>query len=99
MSERFDEWLEKNSTSLQYEPQDPFVWARMQARIQERVRKPLTMYDVLFRWRRAVALALATLALVSGLSIWKLSDSYAPLSIDSVMTADLASEDFYRVAP
>lgn len=99
MSDRFDEWLEKNSRPLKYEPEDPFVWARMQARIQDRVRRPLTMYDVLFRWRRAVAFALATLALVSGLSIWKLSDTYTPVSIDSVMTADLASEDFYRVAP
>jgi hypothetical protein len=99
MSDRFDEWLDTNSRELKYEPDDPFVWARLQARIHDRVRRPLTMYDVLFRWRRAVALTLAALAVVSALSIWQLSDTYFPESVETMMTADLAIEDFYRVVP
>jgi hypothetical protein len=99
MSDRFDEWLEENSKTLKYEPANPFVWSRIQARVQERVRRPLTMFDVLFRWRRAVAVTLAMLGVVSALSIWELSETYMPPLLDSVMTADLASEDFYRVVP
>ena len=69
MSEdKFFDRLREDAARLRYAADD-FVWARLTARIRERVRSQPSVVQMLARWFRPITASLVTLAIVAAMSV------------------------------
>jgi hypothetical protein len=96
MSEdRFFERLRREARQLRYQPADDFVWARLSARIRERISQP-TVAELLAAWVRPVAASLAALAIVASIGLTLIERSDSTLMSSEVVEISMAG-DVYSV--
>ena len=98
MSDPFDfDALRRDARSLRFEG-DPFFASRMRARVLSRISGGLTIPEILYRWRRRIAVGLLAVSMAAAFGVLS---SVPQLSTDSIgMVADsgIAGEDIYSVA-
>ncbi|HVT44457.1 MAG TPA: hypothetical protein VMT00_08705 [Thermoanaerobaculia bacterium] len=97
--EQFYDTLRRDSKTLRFVPDDPFLESRLEARISEEIRRPSTAIDLIAAWWLRLASAIGVVALASA-SLLLYVTIRAPMvdPISSIASMALMSEDYYRVA-
>ncbi|HEY8133534.1 MAG TPA: hypothetical protein VII12_16780 [Thermoanaerobaculia bacterium] len=67
--DRFFDKLREDSAQLRYEPRDGALWARLPARIRERIQNQPNVSQMLARWFRPITVSFAALSIVAALSV------------------------------
>lgn len=96
--DEFFERLSEDARRLRYEPEDDMAFGRIRTHVREHTQRPLTVFDLLVRWRFRIAGALGGVALIAALSFAAIPSTVFTDSIDSIARVSLMTEDFYRVA-
>lgn len=81
--DKFLERLRGDARQLRYEP-DGAAWARLQARVRERITAQPTVAQLLAAWFRPLATSLAALSLVAALGTAWYAQSREQVTIDSM---------------
>lgn len=85
--DKFFDRIREAASALQYEPEDPATWTRLQARIRDRIENaPPSVTQMIAGWFRPLMASLAALALAVVLSVtwYEQSHEVAPPSVDSL---------------
>jgi len=91
--EEFVNRLRTDAQQLRYEPADDAVWARLAARIDERVRTQPTVAQLLAIWFRPVAASFAIVSVVAALSLTWIEQPRETSTVESVVAAGAPSTD------
>jgi hypothetical protein len=91
------ERLRNDARSLRFEG-DPFFPARLRARVLSRISAGATIPEILFRWRRRIAVALLAVTMAATTGVVASTPQLTTDSIGSEADAGLMGEDFYSAA-
>lgn len=89
--DRFFDRIREAASGLRYEPQDPAIWTRLQARIRHRIENgPPSVTQMIAGWFRPLMASLAVLALATVLSVtWYEQSHEAAPSVDSLAQSSI----------
>jgi hypothetical protein len=99
--DKFLDRLREDAAKLRYMPQDEFTWARLAARIRDRVNSDATVAQMLARWFRPITASFAMLAIVAALSITWVETREPAYNADSISSNSLeisVDGDTYTIA-
>jgi hypothetical protein len=95
--DQYFERLRGSARELRFEG-DPFFPSRLNATVRSRIGIGSSVPDILFRWRRGIAVALLAMVMTAAAGAIVSTPTMTVDSIGSVADAGLMHEDIYRGA-
>lgn len=90
----FFDRLRDEARALRYEAGEA-TYARLSARIRERVAAPMTVSQLLALWFRPLTATVAALALTASIGITWYQQTHEPVSVEQISAVDTASDTLF----
>lgn len=89
----FFDRLRDEARPLRYDAGDA-VYARLSARVRERIAAPITVSQLLAQWFRPLTASVAAIALTASIGITWYQQTHEPVSVEQISTIDTAAEGY-----